>query len=476
MVELTLEPVSRIEGHAKITVDLDEEGNVKDTRLHVMEFRGFEKFLQGRPIKEVPRIVPRICGICDVQHHLAAAKACDQIFGYNDDDIYPAAYKMREIMNWASVMHSHTLSFYFLSAPDFIGGSDRKTRNVFQIIADNPELAKKALELRRNSQDIVAAIGGRPIHQVSNTPGGITTELTDEEQKDNLVKAQRALELSLDTYEVAVPIFEENMDLIKTLGNVETYHCGLVDKKDGSWDMYNGNVRMCDKEGKQYAEFGSPDYLDYMAEAVKPYSWLKFPYIKDLGYPEGIYRVAPLSRINVCTKMPDPAEKAQEYLNDFRENFGYAQEPLLFHPARLIELVASAELAVDGLEGDLSGQKRPGAIDREQITGKGVGIVEASRGTLTHHYETDENGLVTKANIVVATVQNNPAMEMGIQQVAKNYIKPGVEVDDKIFNLMEMVIRAYDPCLSCATHQLDTQMRLSTVEVYDHMGNLVKKI
>ena len=298
MVELTLEPVTRIEGHAKITVDLDEEGNVKDTKLHVMEFRGFEKFLQGRPIEEVPRIVPRICGICDVQHHLAAAKACDQIFGFNDDEIYPAAYKMREIMNWASVMHSHTLSFYFLSAPDFIAGSDRKTRNVFKIIEDKPELAKKALELRRNSQDIVAAIGGRPIHQVSNTPGGITTELTDEEQKDNLVKAQRALELSLDTWDVAQPIFEENMDLIKTLGNVETYHCGLVDKKDGSWDMYNGNVRLCDKEGKKYAEFGSEEYPDYMAESVKPYSWLKFPYIKDLGYPEGIYRVAPLSRIN----------------------------------------------------------------------------------------------------------------------------------------------------------------------------------
>jgi F420-non-reducing hydrogenase large subunit len=383
---------------------------------------------------------------------------------------------MREIMNWASVMHSHTLSFYFLSAPDFIGGQDRKTRNVFQIVKDNPELAVKALELRRHSQDIVNAIGGRPIHQVSNTPGGITTELTDEEIKDNLVKAQKALELSIETYEVAQPIFEENLDLIKTLGNVETYHCGLVDKKDGTWDMYNGNVRMVDKKGDLYAEFASQDYLDYIAEGVKPYSWLKFPYIKDLGYPEGIYRVAPLSRVNAATKMP--SEVAQGYFEDFRATFGKCpQEPLLFHPARLIELVAASEMAVDGLEDPvITEQKRPEAIDRDQITGYGVGIVEASRGTLTHHYETDENGLVTKANIVVATVQNNPSMEMGIQQVAKNYIKPGVEVDDKIFNLMEMVIRAYDPCLSCATHQLDTQMRLSTVEVYDHEGNLVKKV
>jgi F420-non-reducing hydrogenase large subunit len=476
MVELTLEPVTRIEGHAKITVDLDEEGNVKDTKLHVMEFRGFEKFLQGRPIEEVPRIVPRICGICDVQHHLAAAKACDQIFGFNDDDIYPAAYKMREIMNWASYMHSHTLSFYFLSAPDFIGGKDRKTRNVFQIIKDAPELATKALELRRNSQDIVAAFGGRPIHQVTNTPGGITAVLTDEEQKENLVKAQRALELSIDTWDAAQPIFEENLDLIKTLGNVETYHCGLVNKKDGAWDVYNGNVRMMDKEGKKYAEFESKDYAKYMAEGVKPYSWLKFPYIKDIGYPEGVYRVAPLSRINVCDKMPDPAERAQDYLTEFRNTYGYAQLPLLFHPARLIELVASAEMAVDGLEGDLSGQKRPEALDKPGEPREGVGIVEAARGTLTHHYQTDEKGLVTKANIVVATVQNNPAMEMGIQQVAKKYIKPGVEVDDKIFNLMEMVIRAYDPCLSCATHQLDTQMRLATVEVRDHMGNVIKRV
>ena len=477
MVKLTMEPVTRIEGHAKITVHLDDAGNVEETRLHVMEFRGFEKFLTGRPVEELPRLVPRICGICDVQHHLAATKACDQVFGYNDDEILPTAYKMREIMNWASVIHSHTLSFYFLSAPDFIGGKDRKTRNVFQIIKDAPELAKKALELRRHAQDIITTIGGRPIHQVSNTPGGITTELSDEVQAENLEKAKRCLDLSWDTWEAAQPIFEENMDLIKTLGYVETYHCGLVDKKDGSWDMYNGNVRMVDKEGKEYAEFAPQDYTDYMAEGVKPYSWLKFPYIKDIGYPEGVYRVAPLSRLNACKKMPDAAPKAQELLNDFRATFGDCpQETLLFHPARLIELIASAELAVDGLEGDLSGEKRPGAIDRSQITGEGVGIVEASRGTLTHHYKTDENGLVTEANIIVATVQNNPAMEMGIQQVANTYIKPGVEVDDKIFNLMEMVIRAYDPCLSCATHQLDTQMRLSTIEVYDHMGNLVKKI
>ncbi|AUB60502.1 NAD-reducing hydrogenase HoxS subunit beta [anaerobic digester metagenome] len=472
MVTLKMEPVTRIEGHAKITVDLDDAGNVQDTKLHVMEFRGFEKFLQGRNIEEVPRIVPRICGICDVQHHLAAAKAVDACFGFQPDDILPTAYQMRELMSWGSVMHSHALHFYFLAAPDFIAGKDRKTRNVFQIVKDAPEAALQAIELRKNALDIIKATGGRPIHPTSSTPGGISTSLDDETQKDLLKKAQRNVELSVATLDLAKPIFEENLDLVKTLGYVETYHTGLV--KNGVWDMYDGNVRMNDKEGNKYVEFAPSDYLDYIAEKVKPYSWLKFPYIKDLGYPDGVYRVAPLSRLNVADKMPDAAPLAQEALNEFRGLFGYAHEPLLFHWARLIELLAAAECAADALEGDLSGQKFPDALER--TAGEGVGIVEASRGTLTHHYACDENGLVTKANIVVATIQNNPAMEMGIQKVAQDYIKPGVEVDDKIFNLMEMVIRAYDPCLSCATHTIDSQMRLATLEVYDSEGHLVKRI
>jgi F420-non-reducing hydrogenase large subunit len=472
MVTLKMEPVTRIEGHAKITVDLDEAGNVQDTKLHVMEFRGFEKFLQGRNIEEVPRIVPRICGICDVQHHLAAAKAVDMCFGFGGEDILPTAYKMREIMNWGSYMHSHALHFYFLAAPDFIAGKDRKTRNVFQIIKDAPDLALGAIELRKNALDIVKATGGRTIHPTSSTPGGISTILDDETQKDILQKAQRNVELAVATLETAKPIFEENLDLVKELGYVETYHAGLV--KNGVWDVYDGCLRMKDREGNTFVEFECGDYLDYIAEHVKPYSWLKFPYIKELGYPDGVYRVAPLSRINVADKMPDAAPQAQEAFKEFKDTFGYAHMPLLFHWARLIELMAAAECAADALEGDLSGQKFPEAMER--TAGEGVGIVEASRGTLTHHYACDDNGQVTKANIVVATIQNNPAMEMGIQKVAKDYIKPGVEVDDKIFNLMEMVIRAYDPCLSCATHNIDSQMRLATLEVFDSEGNLVKKI
>ena len=453
MVKLTLEPVTRIEGHAKITVQLDDAGNVEDTKLHVMEFRGFEKFLQGRQIEDVPRIVPRICGICDVQHHLAATKAVDGVFGFTQDDVLPAAYKMRELMNWGSYMHSHALHFYFLAAPDFIAGKDRKTRNVFQIIKDAPELALQAIELRKNALEIA-------------------TELDDETQKDLLAKAQRNIELADATIQTAIPIFEENLDLVKELGYVKTYHTGLV--KNGVWDVYDGDVRVKDAEGNPYVEFAPENYLDYIAEKTKPYSYLKFPYLKDLGYPEGIYRVAPLSRINVVDKMPDAAPKAQDYLTEFRKAFGYAQEPLLFHWARLIELVACAEMAADTLEQDLSGQKWQDSL--EKVAGEGVGIVEAPRGTLTHHYATDENGLVTKANIVVATIQNNPSMEMGIQKVAKDYIKPGVEVDDSIFNLMEMVIRAYDPCLSCATHEIDSQMKLASLEVFDSQGNLINRL
>ncbi|MDP1553775.1 MAG: F420-non-reducing hydrogenase subunit MvhA [Methanobacteriaceae archaeon] len=472
MVKLTMEPVTRIEGHAKITVHLDDAGNVEDTRLHVMEFRGFEKFMQGRPVEEAARIVPRICGICDVQHHLAAAKAADQCYGFKDDEILPDAYKMREIMNWGSFMHSHALHFYFLAAPDFIAGKDRQTRNVFQIIKDAPDLALQAIQLRKNGLDIVKAIGGRPIHPTSSTPGGISTELDDETQKDLLQKAQQNVELAQATLDLAIPIFEENIDLVNTLGNIETRHTGLVN--DGVWDVYNGDVRIKNKDGSIFREFKSNDYLDTVAEHVKPYSWLKFPYIKELGYPEGIYRVSPLSRINVADKMPDAAPLAQQRFTEFHDAFGYGQQTLLYHWARLIEMLAAAECAADALEGDLSGKKFPDAIERQ--AGEGVGIVEAPRGTLIHHYKTDDDGLMTDVNIVVATIQNNPAMEMGIQKVAKDYIKPGVEVDDKIFNLMEMVIRAYDPCLSCATHTIDSQMRLATLEVFDKQGNLIKQI
>ena len=296
MVKLTMEPVTRIEGHAKITVHLDESGNVEDTRLHVMEFRGFEKFLQGRNIEEVPRIVPRICGICDVQHHFAAAKAVDQIFGFKDDEILPAAYKMREIMNWGSYMHSHALHFYFLAAPDLIiPDGTRKTRNVFQVIKDMPEIALQAIKIRRNGLDIVSATGGRPIHPTSSTPGGISTELDEETQADLLAKAKENVELAQATIELAVPILEEKIDLVKTLGYFgDTRHCGLV-TEDGDCDVYNGKVRIKDKDGSIYTEYRNLEYKDIVAEHVKPYSWLKFPYIKELGYPEGIYRVANMS-------------------------------------------------------------------------------------------------------------------------------------------------------------------------------------
>lgn len=477
MVKLTMEPVTRIEGHAKITVNLDEAGNVQDTKLHVMEFRGFEKFLQGRPIEEVPRLVPRICGICDVQHHLSAAKAADQCFGFKDDEILPTAYRMREIMNWGSLMHSHALHFYFLAAPDFvIPDATRRNRNVFQIIKDNPELALQAIQLRKNGLEIVRAIGGRPIHPVSSTPGGISTELDEDKQKELLKGAEENIELAKATLDFAIEnVFTPNLDLVKTLGNFgDTYHMGIV-KDDGTWDVYNGNVRIRAPDGSVYTEFKNEEYLNVISEKVKPYSWLKFPYITELGYPDGIYRVAPLSRLNAADQMPKEAEMAQDYFQEFRKAMGDCpQYPLLFHWARLIEILSAAECVTTALQEDLSGKKFPDAIERQ--SGEGVGIVEAPRGTLIHHYKTDDDGLVSKANIIVSTVQNNPAMEMGIQKVAKDYIKPGVEVDDKIFNLMEMVIRAYDPCLSCATHSMDSQMRLATLEVYDVDGNMVSKL
>ena len=284
-------------------------------------------------------------------------------------------------MNWGSYMHSHALHFYFLAAPDFIAGKDRKTRNVFQIIKDAPDVALQAIELRKNALDIVKATGGRPIHPTSSTPGGISTELDDETQKDLLKKAQRNVELAEATLELAKPIFEENLDLVKE-SRYTWKPTTLVWLNNGVWDVYDGDVRMKDEEGKIYAEFGSENYLDYMAENVKPYSWLKFPYIKDLGYPEGIYRVAPLSRLNVADKMPDT--KSPGLLQRIQRHLWIRTRTTTLPLGKTNRTGCSSRMCCDALEGDLSGQKFPGPIERQ--AGEGVGIVEASRGTLTHHY------------------------------------------------------------------------------------------
>lgn len=465
-----IKPVTRIEGHAKISIQLDEEGKVSDAHFHVLEIRGFERFLIGRPVEELPLITPRICGICHVAHHLASAKATDAVFGV---EIPSAAAKLRELLQMGGYIHSHVLHFYALAAPDFVLGPeyDPSKRNLIGLLEKEPELVKQAIRARAIGQKICETVGGRMVHPVTAVPGGVSKGLTEAERVALLKDAKWALEFAEKSVEIGKSIFDKYGDLVKTFGMMETGHMGTV-KPDGSHNLYDGKLRWMDKDGKIQAEFDPSQYLDYLAERVEAYSYLKFPYFKKFGWPQGIYRVNSLSRINVADKMETP--KAQELLKEFRNVWGRpAQQTLLFHYARLIELIYAAEKAISLLE-DKEITSTAIRTEVKPRAAEGVGVVEAPRGTLIHDYTTDENGIVTDVNLIVATVQNNPAMDMGVKIVAQDYIR-GEEVREGLLNRVEMVVRAYDPCLSCATHATPGRNALA-IDIVDHNGNLVRRL
>jgi F420-non-reducing hydrogenase large subunit len=455
--QIKISPVTRIEGHAQVTIDVDDSGKVSDARLNIMEIRGFEKFLQGRAVEEAPRIVTQICGICPVSHHLAAAKAVDNCFGVKPT---ATATMLRELMQFGQYIHSHALHFYFLAAPDFVFTPDGKQeqRNVFGVIAANPELAKQAVLHRKVGQQIVEATGGRSINPVTFVPGGITKGLTKEEVDRLLPMAKQAVEYSKGALALAKPIFNQYIDAIKLLGDADSMHLGLV--KNGNLELYDGMVRLLGKDGNVMKEFPEQDYLQYIAEYVYPHSYMKAPYWKELGWENGMYRVSPLSRINVCDKIDTPLANAE--LQEFRKAFGRpAQKTLLYHYARLIELLYASEKAVEYLSNPaIMGKDLRVPVKPRAATG--VGIIEAPRGTLIHDYDTDEKGMITKANIIVATAHNNKAMNVGLKNTAQKIINTPTPAEG-ILNRMEMVIRAYDPCFSCATHTVAGKMPLEVV-------------
>lgn len=455
--QIKVAPVSRIEGHAQITIDVDESGKATDARLNIMEIRGFEKFLQGRPVEEAPRTVTQICGICPVSHHLASAKAVDANFGV---ETAPTAKLLRELMQYGQYIHSHALHFYFLAAPDFVftPDGDPKQRNVFGIIAANPELAVQAVKHRKVGQQIVEATGGRSISPVTFVPGGITKGLTKEDVDRLLPMAKQAVEYSQGALALAKPIFNQYIDAIKLLGSADSMHLGLV--KNGNLELYDGMLRLLGKDGSIVKEFAGRDYLQYIAEYVYPHSYLKAPYWKEMGWDNGMYRVSPLSRVNVCDKISTPLANAE--LQEFRKAFGRpAQHTLLYHYARLIELLYASERAVEMLSDpaitgkDLRAPAKPRAAT-------GVGVIEAPRGTLIHDYDTDDKGMITRANIIVATAHNNKAINVGLKNTAQKIINTLTPAEG-ILNRMEMVIRAYDPCFSCATHTVAGKMPLEVV-------------
>lgn len=479
MKQIEISPVSRIEGHAKITVQMDDAGNVSDAHFHVMEIRGFEKFLEGAAIEEAPRITPRICGVCQTAHHIVSAKATDAVFGIQPPE---TAQKLRELTLLGQYIHSHSLHFYFLGAPDLVLGpdSDPAERNVVGLIKNNPDLAKMAIKTRKIGQEITTVVGGKPIHPVTSVPGGQSKGLTAEERDELLPKVKEGIGLVETGLSVAKPLFEQYADAIETLGPVETYFGGLT--KGGALEFYDGPMKIIDKAGNSVSEFNTTDYLDYIEEKVQPWSYMKFPYLKQIGFPEGNYRVGALARLNIIDNVP--TEKAAALYGEYKDKFGMAQNPLLYHYARLIELMYSVEKSIELLEDDSitstdirTGLSEPLMSTEEAKNSdkrmRGVGVIEAPRGTLFHDYETNGAGIIERANLIVATGQNNLSIDMGVRETAKAMIK-GDEVSEGLKNRLEMIVRAYDPCLSCATHMISEDAPL-LVDIHDSDGFLIKR-
>jgi NAD-reducing hydrogenase large subunit len=463
---ITISPVSRVEGHGKVTIHLDRNNEVTESRLHVLEFRGFEKFCEGRLMSEMPVITTRICGICPVSHHLASVKACDAALGVA---IPPAAKKLRELMHMGQFIHSHALHFFFLAAPDFVLGpaSDPAKRNVLGIIEADPELAKKAIRLRKYGQNIVERVGGRAIHPVTAIPGGMSKPLSHKDRFDSGKELEDGLELAKLALDIGKGVFEKYAAIVPRFAPLETKCMGLV--KEENLELYDGRLRIIDEDGERINEFDPGKYLDFLGEHVEDWSYMKFPFYKKYGYPEGAYRVGPLGRLNVAGAIATPL--ANQELAEFKKLGGCrpVQETLYYHYARLIELLYAVERARELIHDDqIVSEDVRVKVDRRR--GEGVGVVEAPRGTLIHHYWADESGKIEKANIIVATAHNNTAINMSVNAVAKEFVKGG-KIEEGALNMVEMAVRCYDPCLSCATHAIG-QMPLN-ITLLDAGGAVV---
>lgn len=475
---IVIEPVTRIEGHAKVTIQLDDAGNVSDTRVNVVELRGFEKFCIGRPVEELPRIVTSICGVCPWSHHLASAKACDAVFGV---EIPPAAKKLRQLANSIAYTEEHILHFYFLAGADFIMGpdADYSVRNVIGIAGKVPDVAKTVIRCRHLGAKMLEILSGKSIHPVAAVPGGFSKVLTSEERDMMIPMAKEVLELAKFSIDFAKKnIFPQYIDAIKTLGVIKTGFLGTVKKDDGTLDLYDGVLRMMQPDGS-YEDFTYEQYTDYIGEHIEPWTYMKFPYMKkagklsmDLNNPVGVYRTNTLARINVCDKIRTPL--AQKELEEFRSEFGRpVQLTLLYNWARLIELLYNAEYAIQLLE-DPEITSKDIRIPVKPRAARGIGCIEAPRGTLIHDYETDENGIVTNVNLIVGTTHNNAPINMSVKKTATDLIKDG-NYDQGILNKVEMAIRAYDPCLSCATHNLDGRIAVK-LDIMDASGGIIQTL
>jgi NAD-reducing hydrogenase large subunit len=467
--KVTIEPVTRIEGHAKVTIHLNEAGKVERAYMHVNEFRGFEKFCEGRMYFEMPYITPRICGICPVSHHLASAKAGDALMGCPPPR--PASL-LRELMHMGQLIQSHGMHFFELAGPDLLLGfdADPATRNVVGLIGANPALATKAVMLRKYGQEIIHTLGGRRIHPVFAVPGGVNKALQASERDGILAGVDDAIATIQVGLELMGRWAEANMEDINKFAVFPTGYFGMVTPENGL-ELYDGQVRLIGQDGLQLEKFDGANYLDIIAEHVENWSYLKFPYYKKLGYPQGVYRVGPLGRLNIAEKIDTPLANAEHKKFKALNGGKPVENTLYYHYARLIEALFAAE-RVRVLCDDPDILSTDILNTRQEFQGQGVGVIEAPRGTLIHHYWATPNGQLTKVNLIVSTGHNNWAMNNSVDSVAKTYIDG--EIREGLLNRVEAAIRAYDPCLSCSTHAVG-QMPM-VVDVLDVEGNTVKTL
>ncbi len=475
--KIVIDPVTRVEGHGKVTVHLDENGKVNDAFFHIVEFRGFERFIQGHPYWEAPVLVQRLCGICPVSHHLAAAKAIDQIVGIDPDDLSPTASSLRRLLHYAQIFQSHALHFFYLASPDLLFGVDapREKRSVVQVAIDHKEIARKGILMRKFGQELIKALAGKKIHGIAAVPGGVHKSFTQEErnyffEENDTPSIDTLIEWSQGMVDFIKGYHNKNHLWLDDFASYPSGSLGMV-TPEGDLDFYDGRLRAKDANGDiTLNDVPTDDYIKYFTEAVEKWSYMKFPYLTHLGREDGWNRVGPLARLNVCDRISTPL--AQKELEEFKAYTNGRQNGRTMHShwARLIEMLHCAELMKELFHDPVVLGKdllRKGEQRRE-----GIGIIEAPRGTLIHHYEVDERSMITKCNLIVSTTHNNEAMNRAVRWVAQNVLDKQKKITEGMLNQIEVAIRAYDPCLSCATHAMG-QMPLK-LSVYDHQETLVK--
>jgi NAD-reducing hydrogenase large subunit len=457
--KITIQPVTRIEGHGKVTIHLDERNEVTEARLHIVEFRGFERFILGRPYWEVPVIVQRLCGICPVSHHLAAAKAMDRIVG--GEQLTPTAEKVRRLMHYGQILQSHALHFFYLASPDLLFGTDGTAtsafaapvaqRNVIAVAAKYPELAIQGIMMRKFGQEVIKATAGKKIHGTGAIPGGVNKNLSLAERDALLKDVPQMLEWARKAVKIASDFTMSHLVELLNFGSFDSNHLSLVRQEDGALDLYHGVLRAVDKDGQRLInDLDYQRYLEVVSEEVRSWSYMKFPFLKFLGPEKGWYRVGALARLNTCSFIPTPEAEAarREFLalTHGRPN----NVTMCYHWARNIELLHAIEVIRDLLEDpDLQGEDLVSHGPRRE---EAVGLVEAPRGTLFHHYRVNQNDEVTMCNLIVSTTNNNEPMNRAVARVARDYLTGKPEISEGLLNHIEVAIRAYDPCLSCATH------------------------